>query len=197
MFRSKLFLLFIIIISFIAPNLAIADSKVVGHMEPLPHELLVNPIKLQCGLVIREWRGTIPSLTEIKKLNLLCDVAKKAFVPFLAQHDIKPQHNKPFVWNLSIIPDGRCYRCMHDLHYRFKQRSIRSELWGYTGLFEEYIFTVSNTSMRYYNVIFTHELFHAFSMYYGVYTSHHPFDNRIRSAKDEKLAVGFTQYLGL
>lgn len=191
-----MFILFVIILSFVAPNFAIADSKVVGHMEPLPHELLANPIKLQCGLVIREWRGTMPSLTEIQKLNTLCDLAKEAFIPFLAQHGLTPKHNKPFSWNIAIIPDGTCYRCMHDLDYRFKHRTLRSELWGYTSLYEKYIFTISSTSMKFYNEVFTHELFHAFSMYYGLYINHHPFDNRIRSSKDERLAVSFTKYLG-
>ena len=177
---------------------AVADSKVVGHMTPLPAERLDNPITLpDCpGLVIQEWRGSTPTPIERIRLNALCKLAMENFEPFLQKHNLNKRHNRSFAWGGSIIPDGKCYRCMNDTKYRFAQRSLKQELYGYTGKWERWLFTVNNTNSNYYRTIFTHELWHALSMHYGVYDNHHPTSNHQRTMIDEEYAKAFTEFLG-
>lgn len=195
--HHKVLLFTLLILSFILPGLAVADNQIIGHMAPLQTEFLNRPITLDCGLMIQEWRGTKPTLVEIKKLNKLCTFAVSKFPEFIAKHNIKKQHNGAFAWNISLIPDGYCYRCLNDIHFRFKRRGLRQDLWGYTDNNEKYIWTISNTTDSYFKTIYIHEIFHALSMFYGIYDSHHPFNNWERSRADERLAQGFTEYLGL
>jgi hypothetical protein len=183
---------------------ASADDKIVGHMTPLPDELLQQPITLSCGVTIREWRGGIqPSAGNIKFLNALCDKAMASFKPFLATRGLQAPRSGQLVWNWSLMPDGLCggtsteatccYRCMNDIRYRFANRFVRYEVWGYTGYNQQYSFTVSRSPIL--NKIFTHEMFHAMSMYYGLYDSH-PGSWDDQTQADEVLAQAFTRYMG-
>lgn len=173
-----------------------ADDKVVGHMTPLPDELLQQPITLSCGVTIREWHGdSRPSQGTIKMMDGLCSKALENFKPFLKSKGLHAPRSGPLVWNWSLMRDGYCYRCMNDIKFRFAYRFVRQELWGYTGRDQEYSFTVSAVKMPLYRKIFTHEMFHAMSMYYGLYNQHSSNDY-VKTDVDEKLAVDFTTYMG-
>ena len=180
----------------LSQGLATADAKIIGHMIPLDQELLDQSLTIpNCsGLIIREWRGEFDN-TDLDKLGEICKLTQDSFHSFLAQNRLEPQHDRPFNWSISIIPDGQCYRCMNDVKYRFRYRFVPQEVWGYTGRNERYTFTVNNIQMTLYKTIFTHELFHAMSMHYGIFDSHDD-DNKEKLIKDEALARAFTKYLG-
>lgn len=196
---SQMFRKYIIgFLVFLFSTTAIANSQTAANMLPTHNELLTQPISLSCGVTIREWHGeSAPNKQTIKELNTLCHRGLVSFSRFLSSKKLKAPHSGTFSWNWALLPDGSCYRCMNDIAYRFNRRFIKAPLWGYTGRNERFTFTVSDLNLKSpkYNKIFVHELFHAMSMYYGLYDTHAPNDVE-RTMKDEALAKQFTQYMG-
>jgi len=171
---------------------SVADQRIVGHMLPLPEETLSSPVQLDCGIVIKEVRG---GSLNVAKLNQMCSRAASSFFPFIEREGLTPMHRNSFDWNVSFLPEPRCYRCLNDETYRFKFRHVHGMLIGYTDLNQGYIFMLSDFSDREFNVTFVHELFHAMSMFYGVYNSH-PGSWSDKTAADDRLAYAFTDALG-
>jgi hypothetical protein len=186
--RYALFLFLMLLAS-----LAIADQRVVGHMQPFSEERLSHPVQLRCGVTIYEWRGIGINRGHANKL---CSLAVDNFVPYLKTKHLKPVHDNPFRWSMALIPDGRCYRCMNDVKWRFINRPIRVYVTGYTSFTQRWLFMLGNTNRRDFDVTMVHELFHAMSYYYGV-LDQHPGSEYEQIARDERLAVGFTLWLGL
>src|SRR5689334_5627493 len=94
-----------------------ADTKEVGHMIPLPEELLNSPIQLDCGAIIMEWRG---SKINRSLPNKLCSFTKEKFFLFINEQN----HNYelidvPFFYDISLIPGDDNYRSLNDEAYRF------------------------------------------------------------------------------
>jgi len=179
----------LILLAILIASTASADELIVGHMKPLPNELLNNPIHLDCGLSIREARGGPPP-----ELETQCLHAKKNFFRFINFKGIKPREAN-FAWSMSFLPEGKCYRCLNDTSYRFKYRFIPGNVIGYTGKDEQYSWVISDYKDPQFNVTFVHELFHALSMHYGVYDSH-PGSLKDKTNRDEILAQEFTEGLG-
>ena len=178
---------------------ALADGRplIHGHMKPLQSELLAQPIKLQdCpGLTIREWRGGRSS-DAIRHLNQICKRAIAEFPKFIAMKGLKKLNDEPFEYSISLIPNSKNYRSMNDVRYRFANRFVKGLLWAYTSRDKKYIFMVNTIHIPEIPMIFSHELFHALSMHYGIFDSHALFDkDKVRI--DEGLADEFTVYLGL
>ena len=187
MFRYIIFILAILITSS-----AFADERIVGYMPPLPEEMLTDPITLDCGLTINEVRG---GSLDVPRLNSMCMHAYDNFFKFIETKGLKTNHNNPFVWNISFLPEATCYRCLNDEKYRFKYRYVHGAVIGYTDKNQQYIFMFVDNKDREFKTTYVHELFHAMSMYYGVYDNH-PGGWSTKTAADEKLARGFTEWLG-
>jgi hypothetical protein len=191
MFRKYLAFLCV----FLFASIAFADDRVVGHMEPFSSELLDKYIKLDCGAMIQEVRG---GPLDYAKLNSLCSHARSNFFKFVDSKKQSTFDNREdkFTWNISFLPIGSCYRCLNDESYRFKDRFIKGiTVTGYTDRSAKYSFAISNTGDSEFTVTFVHEMFHAMSMYYGVYENH-PGDYAAKSRADETLAQEFTVWLG-
>lgn len=184
----------LIILSILFLNSTIlADSKIIGHMIPLPTEKLSTSIRLSCGVKIQEWRGSNISATNVKRMEDLCIKTQKKFYIFAKSKGYELSTESSFSWSLSLIPDGRGYRELNDLKFRFSERPQKEEVWGYTSRTSEYIYMVSNTDLPNFDTIFAHEVYHSLSFNSGLY------DNLPgnKSVVDEKLAREFTRYLGL
>jgi hypothetical protein len=192
MIGSEMFKYLISLILFLISTTAIADQRIIGHMLPLPEEMLNTPVTLDCGVVIKEVRG---GSLNIAKLNRMCSLAESRFFPFVESKGLTPRNHSVFSWGVSFLPEPRCYRCLNDEDYRFKYRHVHGALIGYTDLEQRYIFMLSDFSDREFNVTFVHELFHAMSMYYGIYESHVGSWGE-KTAADDKLAYEFTETLG-
>jgi hypothetical protein len=67
---------------------------------------------------------------------------------------------------------------------------------GYTSFHFRYTFVMGDTNHENFDVSVVHELWHAMSWYYGIF-QRHPGNESQRLIRDEKLAVGFTEWLGL
>jgi hypothetical protein len=168
-------------------------------MTPLPSEWLASPIHLPCGLTIREWRGkSRPSRAMEAKLERWCVAAERHFVPFLHSRGLElPRPDRgAFRWSESLIPDGDCHRCLNDYNGRFATRFTHELVWGYTSLPLRWSFMISDVRSEMFRQVFTHELFHAMSMYYGLYASHWGMWI-VKSGEDEELARAFTRSMGL
>lgn len=161
-----------------------ADEKVIGHISPFFNELLIQPIDLECGAVIREWQGKY-SHGDIRKLNILCTYAENKFWDFVKEKSLNVKKNKPFHYNLSLLIDGHGYRQLNDLQWRFSFRN--NEVWGYTSKELRYSFILSNLNHRNFNRTFIHELFHSLSIHYGLYKN---------ARADERLAQEFEEKYG-
>lgn len=165
-------------------------------MKPFTNELLNKPISLPCGVTIREWRGqSKPSPEAIKMMDSLCTKALNNFKPFIESQGLRSPRSGSLSWNWSIVPDGHCYRCLNDTKFRFAERFVRDELWGYTGRDQRYTFTISTVKRPIFKKVFTHEMFHAMSMYYGLYDQHSQ-DDYVKTETDEQLAEKFVEYMG-
>ncbi|HOU92444.1 MAG TPA: hypothetical protein PLU22_15430 [Polyangiaceae bacterium] len=172
---------------------ALADEPVVGHMTPLPEELLPTPVVLDCGATIREVRGGSPDMA---RLNRLCTHAFSNFFTFIRDlRHLEVTREDDFDWNVSFLPEARCYRCLNDERHRFRYRFVRGALIGYTDRDLAYIFMISDPNDREFRVTFVHELFHAMSMFYGIF-DRHPGDWTEQAAADDRLAADFTAWLG-
>lgn len=191
----KMKILKIVLAILFITTFAWADEKIVGHVEPLPEELLPTPIDLKnCPIDIYEWRSKNKSEFKAGWLGEYCELTIQKFNEFVALKGLKKAHNEPYEgWKVSIIPDNREYRSLNDLQYRFAARSQYVELWGYTHLRTKYIFLANEATPPFW----AHELFHSLSVHYGIYEAHHPYDISIRIKEDEKLAREFTVWLGL
>jgi hypothetical protein len=186
---SRFFTLIVAIL--LVVGVAHADQHIVGHMIPLPEEILTTPVQLDCGATIQEVRG---SSMDYSHLNSMCTHAYSNFPKFVQAKGLKTESREPFQWNISFLPESSCYRCLNDEAYRFRYRHVHGRLIGYTDKNTGYAF-MSSVHDREFNTTFMHELFHAMSMYYGVYDSH-PGDWSAKTAADEKLAQDFTEWLG-
>lgn len=187
-------LVFLLLFLGIAHVVHSASYKIPNHPKPLQEELLADPIKLDCGAIIMEWRG---SDIDFNRVNALCSMSIKMFFPFVHARGYTTSSDK-FIYKISIIPETTDYRDLNDIKYRFRNRAInREDLSGYTDYVLEYIFTTSNISSNEFNVSFAHELFHAMSHYYGVLYQHEGKNLEEKIRIDELLAEKFTNNLGL
>jgi hypothetical protein len=169
------------------------DGRVAGHMRPLPAELLAQPLKLDCGLTVMEWRGAVPNTDRAARL---CRLATRNFLPFIASKGLEREHGRAFEWKAALLPDGTCYRCLNDERWRFSRRAARGNLTGYTSFTNRYSFLLADPSHGEFDVTLVHELFHAQSFFYGLFDRHADNDeDRVRI--DERLAAEFTESLGL
>jgi len=166
----------------------------VGHMAPLPEELLKEPIVLACGAVIREIRGG--NSINLDVLNRVCSEVTSSFLSFLEAQGIHTQATEPFTWNLSFLPSGDCYRCLNDERYRFRIRVVLDrDLIGYTDAAERTIFLTSDAWDAAFRLVFVHELFHALSIHYRLLADR-PGTWQERYVAEEALAGDFTEWLG-
>lgn len=211
----KVYLFLILALAF--PSLALADSKVVGHMEPLPHELLAQPIKLTnyCkGVTIVEWRPTkdsvsitSPSKEAQKVIEKACNKALSNLQKFANKHNLKIDKNKKFKAKIALMPadiynDGRLYRNLNDNRYRFKNRTRKDiqYIWGW-GSENGYLY-VRNDVLKYgkqpnpaFELVFVHELWHVISFQYDIFDNlSNDEDEKYR--KDEELAQDFSEFNG-
>jgi hypothetical protein len=192
MIKNSLLAVIILVLTLISTSL-VAENRRVGHMKPYASETLAQPMRLGCGVTVFEWRG---GGIDRAKVESLCLLATSNFDDFLAKVGIRKLHDKRFDWSLSLSPWGNCYRCINDLEWRFRYRAARFWVTGYTSFNFRYTFMMGNTGHPNFNVTVAHELFHAMSYYYGVFEQHR--GNRAQKIiADEKLAVGFTKWLGL
>lgn len=176
----------------IALTASAQEKKVYGHPLPLPTEQLKQPIKLNCGMTIKEWNR---NKINIEHTEELCSLAHSEFFPFLEKKGIKIKNSAPFNWNISFLPNTTAYRGLNDMQYRFAYRSVRFLVWGYTDRDWSWTFSVDDSEHQEFDVTFVHETFHAMSMWYGVFDSHGKTFNE-RAIADEKLACEFTESLG-
>jgi len=180
-------LILILTLLFLA-NTAQADASSANL--PLASELLANPVRLKCGAVIREWRG---SQINSDRVNRICSTAKLAFKPFVRELGYSP-NNKPFRFSMSFIPYGRNYRDLNDVDYRFAGRNLGTQVTGYTVHDDRYLFNLSDVNDRDFDVSLGHELFHAMSYHYGVFHQHKGSESDIDET-EERLARKFTKRL--
>jgi len=203
---------------------AIADQKkIIGHMEPLPSELLPAPIKLpDCpGIEIVEWRHTptkesLTSPTEetIKIVNTVCKTGFSNFFSFIKKNKLRfiPNDSELRI-KVCIMPAklgfyGENYRNLNDHNFRFIGRDRKFEndgsimgVWGYTHYEPFYIFirndVINNnrTLTRGFASTFVHELFHALSYHYHVYDLLSS-SRSVRDSKEEQLAISYENYSG-
>jgi hypothetical protein len=175
-----------------------ADSKVIGYMEPLPKDVLRVPIHLygKCSnVVINELNGNFTA-DNIYSLSKLCNIATDNFAKFLSQQGIEVDDSPKFEWKISVLKDGNCYRCINDTRYRFRDRFIKDDVWAYTSKTYERTFVLNDLSIYGYDTFFVHEMFHALSIYYSVFDGHADRDDK-RAKEDERLARKFTRWLGM
>jgi len=187
MFKYIALFLSIILIA----SLSMASDRVVGHMTPFPSETLDTPVTLDCGASIEEVRG---GKLDYAKLNSLCTHAASNFFRFVDAKGLKTgDRSQAFSWSVSFLPGASCYRCLNDEDYRFHNRFVKGYVTGYTDLNSRFSFVISKS--RELKVTFVHEMFHAMSMFYGVYENHTG-NYSEKTAKDEALAQEFTEWLG-
>ena len=178
------------------------DHKTIGPMYALPKEQLAQPIELTCGAIIQEFRistsqtKSVNHRISVARLNRICTHVQSNFFIFIEARGLKTNHERPFVWNISFLPEASCYRCLNDERYRFYHRFVIGRvLIGYTDYESDYMFVISNMGDPFFDGVFAHELFHSFSMFYGVYDNH-PGSVEEKTATDEVLVEEFTRWLG-
>lgn len=169
----------------------ISGDPATADPRPLADELLPNPVGLKCGAVIREVRG---GELDVKKLNEICSHVAANFHRYTKAQELREDHRERFEWSFSFLPEGDCPRCLNDTSSRFKGHSIRFKVLGLTDLHHQYTFMISDESDKHFQHTFVHELFHAMSMYYGVYRNHIG-NYRQKTRIDEEHAVRFTAWL--
>lgn len=166
-------------------SICFADEyKAIGHIEPFPEEYLygtVSSINLTgyCSQVsIKEWQEPRQDFPKaISDLDRFCNLAVLKF---------GFNYEKPFVWNLSFLKQGSCYRCLNDTKYRFIGRKNQNYVDSYTSQTFEYTFLPNIVDGPKFKLYYMHELYHALSMSRGMYGK----DN-------EEKARAFTKKLGL
>lgn len=158
-------------------------------MTPFFEEILLQPVELKCGAVVMEWQGK-HSDQDVDRLNYLCSYAEKKFWEFIKNKGFDIKRNRDFHFQVSLLADGTGYRQLNDLRYRFQNRfgARGKEVWGYVYRDTHYLFVFNDVDAWNFDDIFIHELFHALSIYYGLFDSH---SNKV----DEQLALEFeTRY---
>lgn len=186
---TSIFFLAIIFIS----SSTFGDVKIYGHIEPLENEQLPCPVVLDCGANIIEWRSVTQK--DIQQLNKLCTHALSNFFIFAKRKGKELPINYNFYAKLSLIPYGTNYRDLNDLTYRFRYRTIQSEVSGYTDYISRFSFIFSDQMHREFKTTFVHELFHSMSIYYGLYDLY-PGSTNDKVTNNEELAIEFTEWLG-
>jgi len=181
---------FIFIIFWVVP--VSGDEKVTGHMAPFIDERLSSSIELDCGVSIVENKDK--RKLPVNRINNWCMKAVSRFPDFLKAKQIKINTSKQFHWVLSFLPEDHCYRCLNDLRYRFSERQFQADVIGYTDKNLQYSFVFDIESDKEFKPTVIHELFHAQSMFYGLYDKHSR-DDFEKAAKDEVLADEFTNWL--
>lgn len=177
-----------------------ADESTTGPMTPLPSELLPKPIRLtgSCsGVVIREWRHGEPSKKAIRLLDVLCRGAVAAFPGFAPEHGLEPDRVGSLDWNVALLADGHCNRCMNNLDGRFAERAGMGDLVGYTARSDHYVFLTNEIfdaegkPKPIWVASVVHELWHALSQSSGVYYQQLWGDEEI----DEEYARKFVRHV--
>ena len=196
---------------------ASGDERIVGHIEPLPHELLPEPIQLEhlCGGVsIVEWRptrdivSTSPSKEGVAHIRHVCVLALSNVQRFARTRGLKFRMPKQVEVKLSLMPadinfDGTSYRNLNDRDYRFKFRTAQNVryIWGFaTDVGRIYMRNDPVYANRernpYFATVLAHELWHAVSFQAGLYETLAETEPE-REQLDEELAVAFTRFLGM
>lgn len=161
-------------------------------MTPFTEERLSSTIELDCSVTIVENKDE--RKLPLKRMNDWCVKAVSRFPDFLKTKQIKINTSKPFHWVLSFLPESNCYRCLNDLRYRFHERQHQGDVIGYTDKNSQYSFVFDDASDKEFKPTVIHELFHAQSMFYGLYDSHSE-DYGEKAQKDEVLADEFTNWI--
>lgn|SRR5574343_490277 len=208
----------LIVIGLIGILCNLFSPKIVGHMDPLPEEMLPNPIIMAtCPLTISEWRADFgrDSATGFTANNLkifeeTCHQAVEAFPKFIKRENIKIDLSGTVYFSVSLMPflqdkGGFDYRNLNDADFRFAERVKHYTpdgrlytILGYTQHFPRNIYLRNDVSdkngrpNKQFQETLSHEIFHAMSFHYGLFASY----DGDKNAKDEKLAKKFSQYLG-
>lgn len=200
----------------------LADSKIQGPMIPLANEKLAQVLTLTgvCKDVkIVEWRptpgfalSTSYSANALQLLNQTCQKAVNNFYSFLIKEGWHLPKKDNFAQSIALMPanlqrHGADYRNLNDSFFRFFSRTKEYDedgdviaIWGYQQRAINYIYIRNDVYLddgKHFNsrfvTIFSHELGHALSNYYGVYSLHKGNKNNA----DERLAVRFTKFLNV
>ena len=210
-------ILYVILIVTLAAS-AQADSKVVGHQKPLPNETLSQPLALSgmcSNILVKEWRGTKPSVDKIKVMSMVCNMVVDRFYSFVKEQGFSATKRYNPRYSLSLIPwysysGGNEYRNLNDSSYRFvsrpkfcndegrtcKANETPWPLQGYTDRVDKFIYMrndpiVYGKENKEFKTLFAHELFHMMSFETRSFHKH-------SSPKiEELLANKFTIALGL
>lgn len=179
-------------------SLALADGKIKGHIYPLPSEEMSPPLRLSCGVVIREWRAVPITDAAKKKVDRLCTTAADYFVPFMRKHGYKVSKADldGFYFQYSMIPNNSQYRNLNDIKYRFHDRSWTIPVWGWTDHVDEWVFMIGNFWNPLFDKVFVHETFHALSLKAGTFDQHPGEYYKDREHVDERLCQQFVRELG-
>lgn len=165
---------------------SLSFAKVASHPDPFPDEMLDTSIKLNCPILITEWRGSELNKDVIQDMSELCRVSFEFFPLFMKSKGYKI--NAPeFMFKASLIPDNEEYRSLNDTEYRFHTR-VTKQVYGYAFYRARYIFMTSDYNLDRFNEVWVHELFHAMSYMYGTFDQHSG-DNL---STDESLAREFS-----
>src|SRR5690606_17338449 len=151
--NTALFIIFIV-------SACLGADHVIGHPAPLKSELLENPIKLECPVTIKEWRGNKPTQSVINDLSFLCKLSWYKFPEFIKSKGYK-LNNSGKDYSASFITDSKSYRNLNDLTYRFNTRS--KEVYGNTHYKSQYIFITNDYNLDIFYEVWVHELYHAMS----------------------------------
>lgn len=184
----------IILAIILVSTIALADQKIVGHMAPLPTELLDNPIALDCGATIREAKGILLTKKLLIKLNTMCNTAHMNFFTYAEVRHLEITNGDHFEWYLSFLPEATCYRCLNDEAYRMNGRMVKgSDVTGFIQHDISYSF-ITTTQDDEFSATYLHELFHAMSYHYGVWGSlEGSFEEKVQ--KEEKMAEEFAKWI--
>jgi len=173
------------------------DYKVKGHPKPLENELLKDPIGLSCGVTINEYRGFDYDKKTIKKINNLCTKTLAAFSIFMDKKGFCSKiDNKNFSWYFSFIPIGTNYRDLNDTVWRFYNRDFKF-VSGYTEIYSNYSWIISDPNNKLFDLTIAHELFHALSYSNNCYDTYPVETFEEKLFYDEGLAKEFTRFLEL
>jgi len=163
-------------------------------MPPLPSEQLKQPIYIsECGLRIREWRGTVMNAERLSRVKKLCTLAVNKFYPFAQLMGLQIHNESKFSFDIAFIPDNSDYRGINDTKYRFFYRSSKN-VWGYTSRTNQFIFTISSVLISEMSFVLPHEMFHALSMHHGIFDAHSD-DIEDCIKIDEQYALAFEKYV--